>query len=69
MILKLGMKHQTMELYKVCITHDTWMTLTYLRQGQLGLPMHLNWENCKIVKFSLGNTNLVSTMLKVITLQ
>ena len=22
------------------------MTLTYLRQGQLGLPMHLNGEKC-----------------------
>ena len=29
MILKLGMKHQAMELYKVCINRDPWMTLTY----------------------------------------
>ena len=29
MILKLGVKHQAMELYKVCINHDPWMTLTY----------------------------------------
>ena len=29
MILKLGMKHQTIELYKVYINHDPWMTLTY----------------------------------------
>ena len=28
MILKLGMKHQAMELYKVCINHDPGMTLT-----------------------------------------
>ena len=48
MILKLGMKHQTIELYKVCINHDPWMTLTYLRQGQLGLPLHLNGEIFKI---------------------
>ena len=27
---KLGMKHLGMELYKVCINHDTGMTLTYL---------------------------------------
>ena len=46
LILKLGMKYQTMELYKLCINHDPGMTLTYLRQGQLGLPMHLNGENC-----------------------
>ena len=28
-ILKLGMKHQAMELYKVYIKCDPWMTLTY----------------------------------------
>ena len=45
MILKLGMKHQGEELYKVYINHDLGMTLTYLRQGQHRLPMHLNGEN------------------------
>ena len=30
MILKLGMKHQAMELYKVYINHDRGMTLTFL---------------------------------------
>ena len=29
MILNLGMKHQAMELYKVCINHDPGMTLTF----------------------------------------
>ena len=29
MILKLGMKHQAMELYKVYINRDPWVTLTY----------------------------------------
>ena len=29
MILKLGVKHQGMELYKVYINHDPGMTLTY----------------------------------------
>ena len=29
MILKLGMKHQGMEIYKICITHDPGMNLTY----------------------------------------
>ena len=29
MILKLDMKHQAMELYKLCINHDLGMTLTY----------------------------------------
>ena len=36
MILKLGMKHLGMELYKVYINHDPGMTSTYL--------MHLNGE-------------------------
>ena len=46
MILKLGMKHQAMELFKVYINHDPGMTLTFLWQGQLRLPKHLNGENC-----------------------
>ena len=46
MISKLGMKHQAMELFKVCINHDPGMTLTFLLQGQLRLPKHLNGENC-----------------------
>ena len=29
-ILKLGMKHQGMEVYKILINHDPGMTLTYL---------------------------------------
>ena len=29
MILKLGMKHQAMVLYKIYINHDPGMTLTY----------------------------------------
>ena len=40
MILKLSMNHQGMELYEVYINHDLG-----LGQGQLGLPMHLNWKN------------------------
>ena len=43
MILKLGMKHQAMELYKVYINRDPLMTLTYFTAGS---PMHLNGENC-----------------------
>ena len=46
MILKLGMNHQAMELFKVYINHDPGMTLTFLWQGQLRLPKHLNGENC-----------------------
>ena len=29
MILKLGMKHQALKLYIVCINHDPGMTLTF----------------------------------------
>ena len=42
MILKLGMKHQGEEFYKIYINHDPGMTLTFLWQGQLRAPMHLN---------------------------
>ena len=48
MILKLGMNHQAIKLYKVCINHDPGMTLTFLQQGQLRSPMHLNGENRKM---------------------
>ena len=57
MILKLGMKHQAMELYKVCINHDPGMTLTYFMArstqvvhafvwGKL-LKYHLKVKTCK----------------------
>ena len=42
MILKLGMKHLGMELYKVYINHDPGMTLTYFTALQHRSPMHLN---------------------------
>ena len=42
--MKLGMKHQAMELYKIYINHDPGMTLTFLRQGQLRLRIQLNGE-------------------------
>ena len=39
MILKLGMKHQAMELYKVYISHDPGMTLTFFySKVNLGRP-------------------------------
>ena len=57
MILKLGMKHQATELYKVYINHDLGMTLTFLQQGQLRLSMHLNGK--KIGKCHLMAKNLL----------
>ena len=54
MILKLGMKQQAMELYKVYINHDPGMTMTYFnlgRQGQLRSLINVfEWE--KIVKWN-----------------
>ena len=57
MSLKLGMKHQAIELYKVYINHDLGMTLTFLQQGQLRPPMHLNGK--KIGKCHLMAKNLL----------
>ena len=51
MILKLCMKHQCKELYKVYKNHDPGMTLTFLRQGQHRSLMHLNGEKWKNVIF------------------
>ena len=50
MILKLGMKHQAMELYKVYINHDPGMTLTFFtaRENEWGklLQCHLKGKTC-----------------------
>ena len=62
MILKLGMKHQAIELYKICINHDPGMTLTFLRQGQLRAPMHLNGKNSKMSFNSHGHMTKIATM-------
>ena len=52
---KLGVKHLWLKYYNVYINHDPVMTyikhdpvmtLTQLWQGQYGLAMHLNGENC-----------------------
>ena len=57
MSLKLGMKHQAMELYKVYINYDPGMTLTFLQEGQLRPPMHLNAKKNR--KMSLNGKKLV----------
>ena len=41
MILKLGMKHLGMELYKVYINHDPGMTLAYFTSILLAWPILL----------------------------
>ena len=45
MILKLGMKHQGKELYKVCINHDPGMTLTYLMARSTKVAYAFEWED------------------------
>ena len=44
MILKLGMKHLGMELYKVYINHDPGMTLTYFTARSTEVSHALEWE-------------------------
>ena len=44
MILKLGMKHQAMELYKVCINHDPGMTLTFFTARSTSVAHAFEWE-------------------------
>ena len=64
MILKLGMKHQAMELYKVCINHDPGMTFTFFKAtstevahtfewGKL-LQCHLKGKTCSTLAYRLN---------------
>ena len=57
MILKLGVKHQGQELYKVYINHDPMMTLTYFTARSTSVANAFEWE--KMVKYYLiGKTYL-----------
>ena len=52
MILKLGMQHWKIKLYKVCINGDPGLTLTYFTaRSNLGIQAFL-WEKMKTVDFS-----------------
>ena len=57
MILKLGMKHQALELYKVCINHDPRMTLTFFTARSTEGAHAFEWE--KIRKCHLMAENLL----------
>ena len=46
MILKLDMKHQGIEVYKLCINHDPGMTLTYLTARSTKVAHSFEWANC-----------------------
>ena len=44
MILKLHMKHQAIELYKVCINYDPWMTLAYVTARSTLVAHAFEWR-------------------------
>ena len=50
MILKLGMNHLGIELYKIYINHDPGMTLTYLTARSTEVAHAFDWG--KIGKFA-----------------
>ena len=52
MILKLGMSHLGLKLYKVCITDDPGLTLTYFRARSNLVPYAFVWEKGKTMDFS-----------------
>ena len=43
MILKLGVKHQGEELYKIHINHDPWMTLTQFMASSTLVAHEFEW--------------------------
>ena len=51
MILKLGIKHQGIEVYKIYINHDTGMTLTYFMARSTYVVHVFEWR--KLLKFHL----------------
>ena len=51
MILKLGMKHQAMELYKVYIIHELGITLTHFTARSTWVANAFEWG--KLLKYDL----------------
>ena len=75
MILKLGMKHQGMEVYKIYINHDPGMTLTYLTARSTlvahafewgKLKCHFKGKTCSKLANGLNFHNLKRHSLKVL---
>ena len=52
MILKLGMKHWGLKLYKVYINDDPGLTLTYFTARSNLVPYAFEWEKGKTMDFS-----------------
>ena len=48
MILKLGVMHQCLELYKVYINHDPGMTLTYFTARSTKVANAFEWGKLKM---------------------
>ena len=57
MILKLGIKHEAMERYKVYINHDPGMTLTFFTARSTSVAHAFEWE--KIGKCHLMAENVL----------
>ena len=55
MILKLGLKHQGMELYKVYINHDLGMTLTYFTTRSTSVAYAFEWGKVGKCQIMVGN--------------
>ena len=47
MTLKLGMQNWVLEYFQVCSNDDPWLTLTYVRQGQIWSLMLLYGKKVK----------------------
>ena len=60
MNLKLGMKHQGEELYKVCINYDPKMTLIYFTA--MSTYVAYAFEIGKLVKIELNGGKLAESM-------
>ena len=48
-ILKLGMNHWGLKVYKFYINDAPWLTLTYLTARANWVPVHLNGETYKVI--------------------
>ena len=57
MLLKLGIKHQAIELYKVYINHNLGMTLTYFMARPTKIAYAFEWR--KLVKCNSIGGNLL----------
>ena len=57
MILKLGVKHQAMELYKVYINHDLGMTLIYFITRSTKVAYAFEWGKFRKILLNGGNAN------------